>query len=172
MPQTLGAFLAIMAVMTFSLNYYQASIRSQQAAINSEMEVMANAIGSEVMNFIASKPFDARTADNTVTRNNRNTGLLTASSNFGSCVVFENCNDIDDFHTIPGLKRSFEIEPGKEIEFDVAVDVQYVDDAGAPSASPTWVKQVTVFVSNPETVNGVPLLTHSLRLKRQFSPQW
>ena len=172
MPQTLGAFLAIMAVMTFSLNYHRATIRSQQTAINSEMEVMANAVASDVMNYVASKPFDARTADNTVDRYNRNTDLLTSQSAFGSCAVFENCNDIDDFHAIPSFQRPFEVEPGKEMDFDVSIEVRYVDDSGNVSASPTWVKEVTIHVSNSTSVKGVPILNHPLRLKRQFSPQW
>ncbi|MDX1740553.1 MAG: hypothetical protein R3178_04630 [Rhodothermales bacterium] len=172
MPQTLGAFLAIMAVMTFSLNYHQTTIRSQQTAINSEMEVMANAVASDVMNYIASKPFDARTADNTVTRFNRNTDLLTLPTDFGSCAVFENCNDIDDFDSMSAFTRSFEIDATRKIDFDIEISVAYVDDSGRASSSPTWIKEVTVQVSNDQSANGVPLLIQKLRIKRQFSPQW
>jgi hypothetical protein len=86
MQQTLGAFLAIRAVMTFSLNYHRATLQSQQTAINSEMEVMANAVASDVMNYVASKSFDARTADNSVDCYNRNTDLLTSQSAFGMAV--------------------------------------------------------------------------------------
>ncbi len=172
MPQTLGAFLAIMAVMMFSLNYHQSTLHSQRSLISSEMEVMASAIASDVMNYVASKPFDARTADNTVTRYNKNVNQLTLESGFGSCAVFEDCNDIDDFHSIPTFKRVFQIESGVEVAFDVKVSVAYVDDYGARSASPTWVKEVTVAVKAADSGSEQAYLTHPIQLKRQFSPQW
>ena len=172
MPQTLGAFLAIMAVMTFTLNYNRSTIHSQRNMINTEMEVMASAVATDVMNYVASKPFDARTADNTVNRYNKITALLTPASEFGSCGSFGTCNDIDDFHNLPEFVRTFEIEPGVAIKFNVGVAVHYVDDTGAASTSQTWAKEVTVTVSEAESTSGIPYLFSPIKLKRQFSPQW
>ncbi len=172
MPQTLGAFLAIMAVMTFALNYNRSTIHAQRNMINSEMEVMASAVAADVMNYIASKPFDARTADNTVNRYNKVPALLTPASEFGSCAAFGSCNDIDDFHGLPAFQRTFEVEPGTEIKFDVAVKVEYIDESGFRSTSQTWAKEVTVAVSDAESTSGLPYLFSPVKLKRQFSPQW
>lgn len=158
--------------MTFALNYNRSTIHAQRSMINSEMEVMASAVASDVMNYVASKPFDARTADNTVHRYNKAPALLTPASDFGSCGNFGTCNDIDDFHALPAFTRTFEVEPGVTISFDVEVDVKYIDDAGNQATSQTWVKEVTVTVSDAESTSDMPYLFSPVRLKRQFSPQW
>ncbi len=172
MPQTLGAFLAIVAVMTFALNYHRSTLHAQHSVINSEYEVMGSAVAADVMNYIASKPFDARTADNTVSRTNKNTLLLTGPAEFGGCADFDLCNDIDDFDGLASQVRSFEVEPGVSIDFLVDVKVKYVDDAGNTATSPTWAKEVAVRIASADSVGSIPRLIRPIQLRRQFSPQW
>ena len=165
MSQTLGVFMAIVTVMTFSLNYQRTAIQSQRAQVGSELEVMANAVGSEILNYIATKPYDASIAAETVTRENADPSLLTTVGDFGG-QAYANCQDVDDFHAMVGHRVFFETENGLGFEFDVNVNVQYVTDDGQVSATPTWTKEVTVRISNAQG------LFNPIQLTRHFSPQW
>ena len=55
MQQTLMAFLAVMLVMLFSLNYQQARLQSNKEVVSSELEIGASAVASEVLHFIGTK---------------------------------------------------------------------------------------------------------------------
>ena len=52
MPQSMLAFLAMMMISISSMNYYQAQMRSNDNAIRSEYEIMANAATIEQMEII------------------------------------------------------------------------------------------------------------------------
>ncbi|MCH8961033.1 MAG: hypothetical protein IH820_06830 [Bacteroidetes bacterium] len=67
-----------------------------------------------------------------------------------------------------------EDENGDPIQFDflVTVEVKYVDSAGNESTSPTWMKEVTLFLDQTEAEYEKNILLHPVKLKRQFSPQW
>lgn len=171
MPQTIGAFLALSTVMMFSLNYQQSAIRGTLSAVNSEMEVMANAVAAEAMQYIASKPFDAKTADKTVTENNAVTALLTPVASFGYEGLYADASDLDDFHEM--LPDTVWFGTGDSLGFNFTVDasVRYVDQFGNTSMTQTWIKEVTVTVNGPE--NGTrKLLFHPVKITRQFSPLW
>ena len=171
MPQTLGAFLALSTVMIFSLNYQQSSIRSSMSAVNSEMEVMANAVAAEAMQYVASKAFDAKTADATITANNPVSALLTIPANFGNDLMFANATDIDDFHNMRPDTVWFSVNDVDGFDFTVEAEVRYINSLGQESLVPTWIKEVTVTVSGPEYGNR-KLLYHPVSVTRQLSPQW
>ncbi len=171
MPQTIGAFLALSTVMMFALNYQQSAIRSTLSAVNSEMEVMANAVAAEAMQYIASKPFDARTADKTVTENNAIVNLLTPTASFGFGGKFADAADLDDFHSMTPDSVWFATSDSLGFNFTVNASVRYIDDFGATSTVPTWIKEVTVTVDGPDN-GGRKLLYHPVSVTRQFSPQW
>jgi hypothetical protein len=165
MPQTIGAFMAILTVMTFTLNYQRSEMLTQQRLIGGELEVMANAVASETMNYVATKSFDAAVAADVVTRLDPNTSSLTPSSGFGGA-IYADASDIDDFDGITDHDVFFEMEDGAGFNFVVKVAVNYVDDAGAHSMSPTLTKEVNV------TVGGADGLFTPITITRQFSPQW
>lgn len=171
MPQTIGAFLALSTVMMFALNYQQSAIRGTLSAVNSEMEVMANAVAAEAMQYIASKPFDAKTADKTVTENNANTAQLTPVASFGFDGLYADANDLDDFHAMKPDTVWFATSDTQGFNFTVNASVRYVDDLGMTSMTQTWIKEVTVTVNGPESGTR-KLLFHPVALTRQFSPLW
>ena len=171
MPQTLGAFLALSTVMLFSFNYQQASFRSSMSAVNSEMEVMANAVAAEAMQYVATKSFDARTFDKTVTEFNAVAALLTAPASFGDGGLFANALDIDDFNNMQSDTVWFAMTDTEGFNFTVDAKVRYIDSMGNETLTPTWIKEVTISVSGPD-YNNRKLLYHPIVLTRQFSPMW
>ncbi len=165
MSQTIGAFMAVLTVMTFTANYQRSEMLTQQRLVKGELEVMANAVASEAMAYIATKPFDSAVANGTVTRLDPNTSALTHATGFGGS-LYANAGDIDDFHSLAGHEVFYEMANGNGFNFSVDVDVKYVDESGTPSAAPTLTKQVTV------TVGGANGLFTPINITRQFSPQW
>lgn len=165
MSQTIGAFMALLTVMTFTVNYQRSEILTQQRVVAGELEVMGNAIASEVMNYVATKSFDASVAVGTVSRLDPNTANLTLSSDFGGKLYAE-ANDIDDFSGIRGQAFFYEMSDGNGFDFEVDIDVRYVDDTGKESLIPTLTKEVTV------SVGAAGGLLAPIKITRQFSPQW
>ncbi len=172
MQQTLMAFLAVMLVMLFSLNHQQARLQSNKEVVSSELEIGASAVASEVLHFIGTKPFDARTADGSVTPPFPDVNLLTSAEHFGHGRLFDACEDIDDFNEIDPLTQFFEIRDGDGFDFTINITVRYIDSSGNETSSPTWIKEVTLFVSGPATADGEPLMNNPYVVKRRFSPEW
>lgn len=171
MSQTLGAFLSVMTVMLISMNFQAATISKYRTSISSELEVMASAVATETMEYISTKPFDARVADGTITPQNTMADSLTTFDSFGNGMGFAAAGDIDDFNNMVPRQVFFETEGGEGVTFVVSSAVSYVTADGATSSIPTWHKRVTVMVEGPE-VNSVPYLIRPVVLTRQFSPQW
>lgn len=114
---------------------------------------MANAVASERMQYIASHPVDAATADGTVTQWNAYLAGLTPSMAFGSgdlygCIAASVCRDIDDFH---GHRDTVNFEDDLGVEFAIDTEVAYVHNNGSTAYGPTWTKEVTV------TVRALPI---------------
>lgn len=165
MPQTIAAFLAVLTMMTFSVNYQRSEIRTQQRIVKNELEVIANAVASEAMHHVATKSFDAAVASGVVTRDNPDAKLLTATNLFGK-KSFADAADIDDFDGVEGHRVFYEVEDGLGFDLDVEFDVKYVDDNGAVSLTPTLTKQVAVRVSSADN------LFAPVEMTRQFAPRW
>jgi hypothetical protein len=171
MSQTLGAFLSVMTVMLVSINFQAATLNKYRVEISNELEVMANAVVVETMEYIASKPFDQRTADGTISPLNPVIDSLTVATRFGDGIPYADAADVDDFNGMPPHNVFFETSPGKGFTFRVRTTVEYVDGAGNLSTVPTWSKQATVMVDSPD-VEGAPFMMRPVVLTRQFSPQW
>ena len=172
MPQTLTAFMALMSVLLFALSHQRATIQARSQMVDTELEIMANAIGSEVMHYIATKPFDAQTANGTVDRDNPDLSALTSPYAFGEDRFYDDCEDIDDFNEMLPLTMPFMVTDDLGFDFTVQISVRYIDDLGNESSSPTWVKEVSLSVEGPTNEAGIPFLKQPVVLKRQFSPQW
>lgn len=166
MPQTIAAFLAVLTMMTFSVNYQRSEIRSQQRIVRNEFEVIGNAVASEAMNHVATMSFDAAVASGKVTRDNPDTKYLTPVSSFGSAKAFADAADIDDFAGVEGHSVFYEISDGQGFDLNVDFDVSYVDEFGAKSMTPTLTKEVKVRVSSADSLFAPIVMT------RQFAPMW
>ena len=175
MSETMLALVALMVVVFFSFSQQRAIVRAEQEIASVELEVLANAVGSEMMQLMATQDFD----DATIGVDLQTVALsdLTIASQFGdslSCPA--TCDDIDDFNNMKPDTTFFEIgrdEADNPIGFNFTViaEVKYVDDAGVESSSPTWTKEVALFVDQAVIGNEKKYLLQPILLKRQFSPQ-
>ena len=169
------ALVALMITLFFTLNQQRGIVQAEQEIASIELEVLANAVGSEMMQVIATKEFDLATTGvdlQTVTL-----GDLTVESGFGdelACPAA--CDDIDDFNDMQAAVLPFEVgldEHGNQMgfSFSITAEVQYVDDQGNYSSTPTWTKEVTLYVDQVTSSSESKYLLQPIQLKRQFSPQ-
>ncbi len=182
MTETLLAFVALMLVLFFSISQQRNIVESERELASIELEVMANAVGSATMQKIASQPFDAATRGANAPVNPQNPDLngLTPSAEFGSannCLVADECEDLDDFHNMGPEVVPFEVgkdDGGNTLAFAFAVTgtVTYVDENGSPTTSPTWTKEVTLYIDQQVGAGETKYLLQPVVLKRRFSPQW
>lgn len=175
MTETMLALVALMVVVFFAFTQQRGIVQAQQEIASVELEVLASAVGSEMMQLIATQDFDDATIGvdlQTVLLSD-----LTIASQFGdtlSCPAV--CDDIDDFNNMKPDTSFFEVgrDEGDNpigFNFTVVADVKYVDDAGVESLSPTWTKEVTLYVDQALLGNEQKYLLQPIQLKRQFSPQ-
>lgn len=175
MTETMLALVALMITLFFTMNQQRGIVQAEQEIASVELEVMASAVGSEMMQVIATKEFDAATEGQdlqTVTLDD-----LTPEPEFGDSLDCPAaCNDIDDFNDMQLHVMPFEVgldEEGNQMGFSfaIAAKVQYVDDQGNYSPDPTWTKEVTLYVDQVPQGGESKYLIQPIQLKRQFSPQ-
>lgn len=174
MPQTLLAFLAMMIVTWMLFGQHRLTIQAQTDAVNAQYELMASAVASERMHYIASHPFDAYVADGTVSRANLDLHDLTFPANFGTvnpagCIVASACKDVDDFDA---HQDTVNYEDGTQLKFAVATTIDYVKDDGSVSSVPTWIKEITVEVKALPPDMPDSFLLAPVQKKRRVSPTW
>ena len=177
MTETMMAFLALMLLMFFALNQNQAIVQSQREAASVELEILANGVAAETMHYIATKPFDARLADGTVSLENPDLNALTSPNDFPTGAALDACETLEDFHRMQPDTVFFQIDTaptGQPIgfEFTVQAVVEYIDAGGQVSASPTWTKELTLYVEQVVPAGKTPLLLQPIIKKRRFSPDW
>lgn len=173
MQQTLLAFLAMMMLTWLMYGQTRSTIGAQQNVVNAQFELMATAVATERMDYIASHPFDAKTADGTVGRSNQSLSALTPTVSFGTsasgCIVASTCKDLDDFHQ---HADTVTFEDGTEVQFAVTSTVAYVTSSGTTSSNPTWTKEVVVKVQALPLYSEQPFLYMPVEMSRRFSPSW
>ena len=181
MSETLFAFLALAIASLFAMSQMRASVEAEREVASIELEVLANAVGSETMQFLSTLSFDARTADGTVNPQNLDVSGLTRSSEFGDgldCTIPGTCEDLDDFNNMRPDTLFFEVDiddEGESIGFNFAVTalVSYIDETtGVETADRTWTKEVTLFIDQAVASSETKYLLRPVEIKRQFSPQW
>ena len=180
MSETMMAFMALMLMMFFSLNQNNSIVELQREAANVEYEIMANSVASQTMQYIASKPFDARITDGTVTLQNLNVNALTSPGNFPvnadpfdeteTALEFFNQMQpqIDYFPADPNVADTLQAGP----KFSVQAVVNYIDANGNVSNTPTWTKEVTLYIEQQTEEGQQPYLRNPVIKKRRFSPRW
>ena len=162
MTQTMLAFLAMMIAMLFSLNQQQGTLHDYRAMVHADMELMAGGVALQVMETVASYPFDKATAFPEYRDEDFKVNALAAWP-FPEGRRFEDALALEDFNGIETRKVDFQ-SGDLTLSFDVDIRVDYVDAAMQHSAAPTDTKAVLVTVSHPRFQK--PLV----QLSRSFSP--
>lgn len=156
MQQTILALLALMIATLFSYNQERSMLHMRETMIDTEMEVMASGVALQVMEYIGRKAFDDQTTDG---ERVATAAELTSASGFGvsgKCDVvapiqtvspYSDCDDLDDYDHM-ALERVPFVLKTDTVYFDVTAEVKYVESDGSESFSPTFDKQVTVYVRN------------------------
>ena len=162
MTQTLFALLAMMIVMLFSLNQQRGILHDYQTMVHDDMELMAAGVALQVMETVASYPFDRATAypgyrDEDFKVNEMAAMPFPTGGRFEDALALEDFNDIQT--------RDIDFQSGDvSFAFTADISVQYVDAAMQPSVVPTDTKAVLVTVNHPRYQK--PLV----QLSRSFSP--
>ncbi len=162
MTQTMLALLAMMIAMLFSLNQQQGTLHDYRAMVHADMELMAGGVALQVMETVASYPFDKATAFPEYRDEDFKVNALAAWP-FPEGRRFEDALALEDFNGIETRKVDFQ-SGDLTLSFDVDIRVDYVDAAMQHSAAPTDTKAVLVTVSHPRFQK--PLV----QLSRSFSP--
>ena len=180
MSETMMAFLALMLMMFFSLNQNHGIVELQREAASVEYEVMANAIATQTMQYIAAKPFDARINDGTVSLDNLDVSQLTHPDDFPTQAnpFDETETALEFFNQMQPQIDYFPLDPASEdtltagLPFSIQAVVTYVDATGAVSDEPTWTKEVTLYIEQVALNGKEPRLRHPVIKTRRFSPRW
>ncbi len=174
MNHTIMAFLAMMLMMFFSLNQNRAIVESQREAVSVELEILANGVAAQSMQYIGSMPFDANMS--AIDPQNPNLALLTHPDYFPTGTSQDASESLEGFHLMQPDTSYVNIGSDEEepviYAFTVQAAVHYVDEQGNESNTPTWTKEVTLYIERvvPEgstLVQGPPVIK-----KRRFSPDW
>ncbi|GMQ83015.1 MAG: hypothetical protein BMS9Abin05_2487 [Rhodothermia bacterium] len=187
MQQTILAILALMLVGTFTLAQHRGTIATYNELVDDELEIAASGVALHVMELIGHRAFDARTMPTEINQKGLPAGSaeFTSTSAFGrqgsSCDLDEPfkdvilCTDLDDADMAPGEWQDvpFRLKDGKELGFDVRVEVFYVDlsdlDKALPAGQVSFHKKVVVRVRAKRHVLQKRYANGFVRLERIFS---
>ena len=175
MSETMLALVALMIASFFMFSQQRGLVETERELASIELEVLADAVGSEVMEQIAVKAFDATT----IGINPQEATLmdLTPSVAFGDSLDCPGvCDDIDDFNNMKPDTVFFELGRDELDEpygfnFVVTAEVSYVDSEGYRTPNRTWVKEVTLFVEQAAGASGKKYQRMPIILKQHFSLQ-
>ena len=162
MTQTMLALLAMMIAMLFSMNQQRSTLNDYKAMVHADMELMAGGVALQVMETVASYPYDKATAFAEYRDKDFKVSALTEWP-FPEGRRFEDALALEDFNGIQTRKVDFQ-SGDLSISFNVDIRVNYVDAAMQHSDVPTDTKTVLVTVSHPRFQN--PLV----QLSRSFPP--
>ncbi len=173
MPNSMMAFLAMMLMMFFSINQNRAIVESQREAASVELEILASGVAAQSMQYIASMPFDAHMSE--IDLQDPDPDLLTHPDDFSTGAAWDVAESLEAFHLMEPDTAYVNIgseEDPVTYAFTVQATVHYVDAQGTESNTPTWTKEVTLYIERavPEgstLVQGPPVIK-----KRRFSPDW
>lgn len=151
MPQTLLALVALMVAMQISLLQQRSILTARLDMVDTEYETVATGAGLDILDYIASKPFDEATDGRVVT----NVAELTPLP-FATGGTYEAAEDIDDFNGIVPFVYNTDFP---NVPFTIAIEVRYVEenDLSQVATSQTFAKEVLVTLTNPYMERPVTL---------------
>jgi hypothetical protein len=149
MMLTMGAMI-MLSILILRVNNNQ--LRSQDTMQNSKYGLLAISVASSVIEDANKKAFDEATVNNSVT----STASLTTVANLGpeSGETYDTFDDIDDYNNYTKTDSSM-----PSAVFNIKCTVCYVS-ASTPditSATPTWNKKITVYVTSKSIRDTVKL---------------
>lgn len=153
MQQTLLALLALMTVTFLNFNQTQSKLHHQKEVVRSEMEGMAASVALQTIEVIRTRAFDAKTANVPKEEIDGPSDFSDWDFTTGNrCKVFFPkkgvvCNDVDDFHKMETATIPFKT-PEFEVQFNVDVEVHYVNASMQPVNQRTYRKKVIVKVQD------------------------
>jgi hypothetical protein len=158
MPQTLLSIAGLLIVTFLSFNQQQASIRTQQEAVRAELRQMAIGVAKQSMEVVRARAFD-----NATISGDPPVSELTKPENFPTgkdCQAFggsDTCDSIEDFHEMVPATEEVAV-PAGTFEFEIEIEVHYVDSDLNRTSSRTERKEVTIRVQDDRGPNREPLL--------------
>lgn len=161
MHQFIYALAAMGVTMVLSLNLSNGSRRAAQQMFINEAATQLTGVAYDVLEDIEKQSiaFDQRTDESRYAKPIqfplvKSRTDLTPEANFGGCLVYDECRDIDDFDGLQ-ITRSTQ-----DHEFVIDLAVRYVDEAVPTqvSSSQTYAKRISARVTHPSLeINGHPL---------------
>ena len=166
-PQLLYSIAALAIVMVFSLTFRGSMISSNQQVFLNEIGTQLTGVAYDVLEDIGRKDlaFDRNTNESLMTPpitypviTSRLQLTYEGSAEWGNCIQYEACEDVDDFH---GIRDTATVE-GIIYVFDVSVQYVSETDPDSKSYTPTYAKEVTVEVWTPWFLAGNDTLRTTL----------
>ena len=171
MPQTLLGLLGLVLATLVAFNQQRVAVQAQQQQLKEEYHLAASGVMMHVMEMIAARSFDEATTPEEIYNSGNacltSVGQFTHRNNFGreaGCdlevpAAIPECDDVDDVHGIRGQTVNARLPGGREIPFEVDVDVYYVDEDDLETVVPhrTHHKRVVLRARTPllPTVNDL-----------------
>lgn len=161
MHQFIYAIAAMGVAMVLSLSLSSGSRNAAQRAYINEAATQLSGVAYGVLEDIerSTIAFDAKTDESRYSKPItfplvKHASELTPESEFGGCVAYEACRDVDDFDGLQITRTS------QDYEFVVTLSVRYVaeSDPTQPLGSQSFAKRVSATVTHPTImINGDPL---------------
>ena len=141
---TIGALFLLSLVI---LRVTRGFLNTDEVLLDNKLGVIAVSVASSLLEEVSDKAFDENTTDSVLV--SLPSGLSTTLGPDGE--VYPHFDDIDDYN---GFKKIDNTIPAAR--FIDSVSVVYVSSANlnVPSASKTWNKKITVFVSSPSLLRA------------------
>lgn len=151
MVQLIYSVLGLAVAILFSTTLARSSHKGGQNIVSNEVLTQMLGVGQDVLEDVGRRalPFDEKTDESKLPTPIdypvvHSAAELTPADQFGGCVSYTACEDLDDFHGMSFTRTS------NDIEYDVTVEVRYVDedDPDTQGAAQTFAKEVNVIVAN------------------------
>ncbi|MDX1740688.1 MAG: hypothetical protein R3178_05310 [Rhodothermales bacterium] len=173
--QVIYAFIAILLIALLSLTLQRSVHSTERRQIVNEVSTQLVGVGIDVLEDIGRHAFDYEVdttrADFPLWRDDfpyaTNPAQLTpiASAEFGNCVDFYSCDDIDDFHNMTITR----VVDG--VGFNVDIFVEYVSET-TPNVKPgtqTFAKEVRLEISSSALYLSSPANPLTVEISRVFA---
>lgn len=169
--QVLYAFIAMLLVALLSLTLQRGVHSTERRQIVNEISTQLVGVGIDAVEFIGRHPFDSQVDTNDAAVKAKgfpyvqDATELTVSGSFGGCADYYNCQDMDDYD---GMTVSMDVDG---LEYDVAIEVRYVQDNSpdTPSGTQTFSKEVRLEISSQYLYLSGPSNPLTVVVARVFS---
>lgn len=155
MRQTLLSLGALAFIMIASYNLQRSNAATEKRIYENEVTVRLTGVGSEVLEYVGSRFFDAvmdpghGRYDDDVTAENELSPVALFGPSETSC-DYETCTAIEQFHGLAITRDR------SGLEFDAVISIRYVDEADpeATVTTQTYAKEVAVTITSSNIKTG------------------